>query len=227
MLYDRDCPTVLREFLSYHENIKGQSPKTVSEYYLDLRMFLRFCKLVKHEMPYDTDLETIPIRDVDLDFIKAITLQNIYDFLSFLANDRVKNPDSAYAETGIGASARARKLSAIKSFYKYLTVRTKQLSVNPVQDLEFPKLRKSLPKYLTLEQSKALLSAVAGRNQARDYAILMIFLNLWHPAQRIGRPQPRRCLPGPAAGHRQGQQGALCLPQPGLQGRHRRVPAKA
>ena len=176
MLYDRDCPTVLREFLSYHENIKGQSPKTVSEYYLDLRMFLRFCKLVKHEMPYDTDLETIPIRDVDLDFIKTITLQNIYDFLSFLANDRVKNPDSAYAETGIGASARARKLSAIKSFYKYLTVRTKQLSVNPVQDLEFPKLRKSLPKYLTLAQSKALLSAVAGRNQARDYAILMIFL---------------------------------------------------
>ena len=76
-------------------------------------MFLRFCKLVKHEMPYDTDLETIPIRDVDLDFIKTITLQNIYDFLSFLANDRVKNPDSAYAETGIGASARARKLLSL------------------------------------------------------------------------------------------------------------------
>ena len=37
-----DCPQVLREFLIYHENIKGQSPLTISEYYLDLRMFLRF-----------------------------------------------------------------------------------------------------------------------------------------------------------------------------------------
>ena len=176
MTIDRDCPIILREFLSYHENIKGQSPKTVSEYYLDLRMFLRFMKLVKNEMPYDTDLDTISIKDVDVAFLETISLQNIYDFLSFLANDRVKNPDSHYVEAGIGASARARKLSAIKSFYKYLTVRTKQLTENPVQDLEYPKLRKSLPKYLTLEETKKLLNSVAGHNQTRDYAILMIFL---------------------------------------------------
>ena len=37
-----DCPQILRDFLTYHENIKGQSPKTVSEYFLDLRLFLRF-----------------------------------------------------------------------------------------------------------------------------------------------------------------------------------------
>ena len=37
-----DCPQVLRDFLAYHENIKAQSPRTISEYYLDLRMFLRF-----------------------------------------------------------------------------------------------------------------------------------------------------------------------------------------
>ena len=176
MTIDRDCPIVLREFLSYHENIKGQSPKTISEYYLDLRMFLRFMKLMKQELPYDTDLESISIRDVDISFIKTITLQNIYDFLAFLANDRIKNPDSHYVESGIGASARARKLSAIKSFYKYLTVRTKQLTENPVQDLEYPKLRKSLPKYLTLEETKKLLNSVVGRNQTRDFAILMIFL---------------------------------------------------
>ena len=56
-------------------------------------------------------------------------------------------------------------------------MRTKQLSENPVADLEYPKLRKSLPKYLTLEQSSKLLQAVSGQNQARDYAILMLFLN--------------------------------------------------
>ncbi|MGN0979564.1 MAG: tyrosine recombinase XerC [Candidatus Avoscillospira sp.] len=173
----QDCPQVLRDFLNYHENIKSQSPKTIQEYYLDLRMFLRFMVLIKKEMPYDTRLDEISIKEVDLNFIKTITTSDIFDFLSYLANDRVKYEDSQSAEQGIGSAARARKLSAIKSFYKYLTVRTKQLETNPVKDLEFPKLRKSLPKYLTLEESKRLLEAVKGPNAARDYAILMIFLN--------------------------------------------------
>lgn len=172
-----DCPTILRDFLTYHETIKGQSAKTISEYYLDLRMFLRFIKLMRGEMPLNTQLENIDIRDIDLDFVRTITTSDIFEFLSYLANDRVVNPDSAAPDYGISPSARARKLSAIKSFYKYLTVRTKQLSENPVADLEYPKLRKSLPKYLTLEQSAALLQAVSGPNEKRDYAILMLFLN--------------------------------------------------
>ena len=171
-----DCPQVLREFLTYHDTIKGQSPKTIEEYYLDLRMFLRFMVLVKNEMPYQTPLESISIKHVDLKFLESITVSDIFDFLSYLANDRV-NPEADYAETGIGTAARARKLSAIKSFYKYLTVRTKQLAVNPVQDFEFPKIRKSLPKYLTLEECRRLLEAVKGPNEKRDFAILMIFLN--------------------------------------------------
>ena len=170
------CPQVLREFLSYDETIRGQSPRTISEYYLDLRMFLRFMKLMKLEMPYDTPLDDISIADVDLKFLASITVTDVYDFLSYLANDR-QDPDHPHSDAGIGPAARARKLSAIKAFYKYLTVRTKQLEENPVQDLEFPKLRKSLPKYLTLEESRRLLDSVHGANAKRDLAILMIFLN--------------------------------------------------
>ena len=169
-----DCPQVLREFLTYHETIKGQSQRTISEYYLDLRMFFRFIKLMRNDMPINTPLEDIPIKDINISFIKEITTADIFDFLSYLANDR-ENPETA--ENGITAAARARKLSALKSFYKYLTVRTKQLTENPVADLEYPKLRKSLPKYLTLEQSAALLRSVSGPNEKRDYAILMLFLN--------------------------------------------------
>ena len=167
----------MKEFLIYHENIKGQSSKTISEYYLDLRMFLRFVKLMRYDMPVNSDLNDIPIKDIDIEFVRQITTSDIFDFLSYLANDRNPNPDSPAPDYGISATARARKLSAIKSFYKYLTVRTKQLQENPVQDLEYPKLRKSLPKYLTLEQSAALLKAVSGQNEKRDYAILMLFLN--------------------------------------------------
>ena len=172
-----DCPQVLRDFLTYHETIKGQSQKTISEYYLDLRMFLRFIRLMRSDMPIHTRLDDIPIQDVDLRFIREISTSDIFDFLSYLANDRNPNPDSPASDYGISPTSRARKLSAIKSFYKYLTVRTKQLDENPVADLEYPKLRKSLPKYLTMEQSAALLRSVSGPNEKRDYAILMLFLN--------------------------------------------------
>lgn len=172
-----DCPRILRDFLAYHETIKGQSPRTISEYYLDLRMFLRFIKLMRNDMPIRTRLDEIDITDVDLEFIRQITTSDVFEFLSYLANDRTADPDAAVPEYGIAPAARARKLSALKSFYKYLTVRTKQLTVNPVADIEYPKLRKSLPKYLTMEQSAALLQAVSGPNEKRDYAILMLFLN--------------------------------------------------
>ena len=172
-----DCPQVLRDFLIYHETIKGQSPLTIQEYYLDLRMFLRFMKLMRNDMPIHTVLDDISIHDVDLQLIGSVTTADVFDFLSYLAKDRVRDPDSKAPEYGISPASRARKLSALKSFYKYLTTRTKQLQDNPVADLEYPKLRKSLPKYLTLEQSSALLKAVSGQNQARDYAILMVFLN--------------------------------------------------
>lgn len=163
-----DSPQVLKDFLTYHETIKGQSQRTISEYYLDLRMFLRFIKLMRNDMPIHTNLDDIDISDITVEYIGSITSSDVFDFLSYLANDR---------NDGIESAARARKLSAIKSFYKYLTIRTKQLTENPVADLEYPKLRKSLPKYLTLEQSSRLLQAVSGQNEKRDYAILMLFLN--------------------------------------------------
>lgn len=172
-----DCPQVLRDFLTYHETIKGQSQLTISEYYLDLRMFLRFMKLMRNDMPIKTNLDEINIKDIDINFIGSITSSDVFDFLSYLANERIINADSPAPDYGISPSARARKLSAIKSFFKYLTIRTKQLAENPVAELEYPKLRKSLPKYLTMEQSSALLKAVSGPNEKRDYAILMLFLN--------------------------------------------------
>ena len=172
-----DCPQILRDFLIYHETIKGQSPRTIHEYYLDLRMFLRFVRLMRNNMPIKTILDDIPIKDIDIPFLAAVTTSEVFDFLSYLATDRTHNPDSLAPDYGISPAARARKLSAIKSFYKYLTVRTRILQDNPVADIEYPKIRKSLPKYLTMDQAKALLQAVEGPNQVRDYAILMIFLN--------------------------------------------------
>ena len=105
----KGCPRVLRDFLAYHETIKGQSSRTVAEYYLDLRMFLRFMVMIRSDMPYDTDLNTISIKNVDLEFIKGITLEDVYDFFSYLSDDRIYHPETHHPGQGIENAARARK----------------------------------------------------------------------------------------------------------------------
>ena len=172
-----DAPQVLRDFLVYHETIRGHSKNTVDEYYLDLRTFFRYLKLSRGLVPRTSELEDISIADIDVPFIAKVTLAEIYDFLAFLSRDRVKQPNSAEPEFGLTASSRARKIAAIRSFFKYMTVKAKLLDENPVQDLDSPKLPKTLPRYLTLEESQRLLSAVDGSNKERDYCILCIFLN--------------------------------------------------
>ena len=177
MDYRQDAPKILRDFLIYHETIKGHSKKTVDEYYLDLRTFFRFLKLNRNIVPRSTDIEEIPIYDVDLDFVKKVSLTEVYEYLSYLSRDRIKNQRSRDVEFGISAASRARKIASIKSFYKYLTVKAKLIEVNPVQDLDSPKLPRTLPKYLSLEESRQLLNSIEGKHKIRDYCIICIFLN--------------------------------------------------
>lgn len=172
-----NAPQILRDFLIYHETIRGHSKATVDEYYLDLRTFFRFLKLSRGLVPRTTELDEISIADVDVPFVASVTLAEVYDFLAYLARDRVKQANSPEPEYGLSASSRARKISAIRSFFKYLTMKAKLLDENPVQDLDSPKIPKTLPRYLTLEESQRLLSAVEGKNRERDYCILCIFLN--------------------------------------------------
>ena len=177
MDYRSEAPQVLRDFLVYHETIKGHSKATVNEYFLDLRNFFRFLKIERGLVPRSTELDDISIADVDLNFVGSVTLIEVYDYLAFLARDKVKNENSREPEYGLNAASRARKISTLRSFYKYLTVKTKQLAVDPVADLDTPKINKTLPRYLTLEESERLLLAVDGRNKERDYCILCLFLN--------------------------------------------------
>jgi site-specific recombinase XerD len=46
-----------------------------------------------------------------------------------------------------------------------------------MQDLDSPRLKKSLPRYLDLDESIQLLESVDGTNKERDYCILTLFLN--------------------------------------------------
>jgi len=176
--YRSEAPEILRSFLTYHETIRGHSKKTVDEYYLDLRMFFRYMKIVKGRVPRDFELDSIPIRDIDLAFVKSVTLSDVYDFLSYLARDREVNHEHRPAgkELGLSATARARKIASIRSYYKYL-LKMNLISENPVQDLDSPKVLKPLPRYLSLDESVNLLESVDGNNAERDFCILTLFLN--------------------------------------------------
>lgn len=177
MDYRIEAPEIIKGFLTYHETIKGHSRKTVDEYYLDLRTFFRYLKISRGLVPRNTELDDISIMDVDLDFVKAVTVSETYEYLAYLSRDRVKNQRSRDTEYGTKASTRARKVSTIRSFYKYLTTKAKLLETNPLQDLDVPKIPNTLPRYLTLPEAQSLLASVDGKNKERDYCILCIFLN--------------------------------------------------
>lgn len=175
--YRSEAPEILRDFLSYHETIKAHSRRTVDEYFLDLRNFFRYLKLTRDPSLRERPFSEIDIMDVDLDFVRSVTLTDVYGYMSYLSRERARHQNSSRTDYGLTASSRARKISTIRSFYGYLTNKVHLIEQNPVKDMDTPKLRKNLPKYLTLDESLHLLDTVDGANRERDYAIMTLFLN--------------------------------------------------
>ena len=109
----REIPEILKGFKSYKITIQNRSPKTVEEYLLDLDLFFRYIIASRNKIPFDSEeFETLSIEGIDLDFVKTVSTDEIYEFFNYTVEYRNNK-----------AKARARKLSAIKSFFKYLTNR--------------------------------------------------------------------------------------------------------
>ena len=161
-----DSPQFLKEFLYYMQTIKGLSPRTVEAYYIDLDLFFRYI-MQKRSGTIDNDtLTEINISDFDINTLSTISQTDILDFLYFTMNVR-----------GNSAASRARKLSSLRGFYKYMVQKTHQIEFNPCENIELPQNKKRLPKYLSLEQCMELLSNINSKFASRDYCIVMLFLN--------------------------------------------------
>ncbi len=161
-----DCPKILRDFLFYLQTIKGRSIRTVDGYYIDLRTFFRFINLHNSLVNKDSVFEEIQINNIDIEIIKLITLSDVYEFLHYISSNRSNS-----------AVTRSRKVSSIRAFFNYLTKKANLLEYNPMTELEVPNIKKTLPKYLTLEQCLELLNNVNGDFKERDYCIITLFLN--------------------------------------------------
>ncbi len=161
-----ECPDFLRDFLTYNETIKGKSSRSVEGYYIDLRTFLRYMLLVRGKVPKDTEFKKINISAADTELIKTVTISDLYGFMVYCKEELENN-----------TATRARKTSTLRIFFKYMSVQTHKIEHNPAELLESPKVKQSLPKHLTLENSLELLNSVDGANERRDYCILTLFLN--------------------------------------------------
>lgn len=159
------CP-LLRDFLVYSESIRGRSELTVEQYYLDITLFFKFLKRERGLVDDGVPFEEIGTMDIDAELLQSVVVTDLYTFIVFCKDERSN-----------GAAARARKISSLRSFFKYLCDNLHILESNPSLQLNSPKLRKSLPVHLSLDQSVDLLDSVDGKFKERDYCILTLFLN--------------------------------------------------
>lgn len=167
-------PIIITDYLNYLKSIRGLSSNTIKEYRYDLMLMIRYMIIRKkyygNEENYNEDFENIEINKiVNPKFLEELTLQDFYAFLSFLDNE--KNDSS---------TTRSRKISAIKSFYKYLFSEIEVIDSNISDKLSNPKISQRQPVYLTLNETELLLDTIKNEPNEflrfRDLAIVFTFL---------------------------------------------------
>jgi len=131
------------KYISYLEVERNASPYTVRNYTTDLLGFFQF------------------LRAKEIGSLEEIDKHVMRDYLSHLM------------EQGFVKASIARKLSAIRSFYRYL-LRERIISTSPLATTSSPKLDKRLPSFLTIEEVEKLLEApdLSTPQGQRDRALI-------------------------------------------------------
>ena len=134
---------VFNKYINYLEAERNASPYTVRNYTTDLLHFFQFLKAK------------------GVDSLKEVDKHILRDYLSYVM------------EQGFVKASIARKLSAIRSFYRYLQ-REEIISTNPVATASSPKLDKRLPSFLTIDEVERLLEApdLSKPQGQRDRALM-------------------------------------------------------
>lgn len=164
-------PEPVAEFSQYMLVVKGRSPRTVEQYEIDLMLFFKFLKCKRNGLSTDgEDFDNLTIYEMTFSDAEKVSRNEVLQFLNFAALGRENV-----------ARTRARKLSTLKSFYKYYCGTVMKFGKNPVENVDSPKIPKSLPKHLSADESIDLLSAVnddeESRYRERNFCIITLFLN--------------------------------------------------
>ena len=139
-----DIPDVVIRYLKYLETILNRSPRTVNAYYIDLRGFFRF--LLGFRTRTDTPWNELDVHELDLAFVRAITQEEIYEYLYYLTNECANKP-----------AARARKLAAVKGLFRYLVRKENLLTYDPAEDISPPQHQTGLAQILILRRKSGIV----------------------------------------------------------------------
>jgi len=162
-----EIPKILKDFLVYLTTIKGKSLRTRKEYEYDISLFFRFLKAIEDDVALDK-MDVIPIKDITIDFIREISLEDMYLFLEYCEAQRHNS-----------AATRARKTATLRSFFKYLKGKKRLIEDNPADELETPKIGKKKPIYMNQEEAEMFIAGIKRSNHYyRNYSMIMFFLNL-------------------------------------------------
>lgn len=159
-------PPTVDEYITELMIVKARSKATVEQYIIDLYLFFCFLENKDTTLSSDENRQQYDLSYIDTEYLSKITLRDATEFLLYCSEVRHNNPKS-----------RARKASSIRGYFKYISDKMNYIEKNPMSQLQVATNKKALPKYLTLEQSIALLDSVSGENMERDYCILTLFLN--------------------------------------------------
>ncbi len=126
------------KFLQYLSSVKNSSPHTILNYGKDLSQFLEYLSPPGARPPALTEINHTIIRE----------------FVGHLHDE------------GLEKSSIARKLAALRSFFKYC-VREELLRENPARLVPTPKLPKRIPSVLSAEEMNGFLNQLAADGSAR------------------------------------------------------------
>jgi len=164
-LNSSENPEFLNEYVMHLKVVKMLSQRTIEEYYMDVRLFLKYiCSRKNDDAPVDVD--DIDIRNMSVDDIRNINVSDIYSFIFFTADERSNQERARY-----------RKVSSLRSFFKYMEKTAHVIDSDPCRDLDIRTPKRARPKFLSLDESVKLLNSADSMDSRRDYCILTIFLN--------------------------------------------------
>jgi integrase/recombinase XerC len=127
----------IHKYLEYMHSVKNSSPHTISNYRKDLEQFVAFLS------PPGAELPALP----------KVTHGMIREFVAHLHGH------------GLEKSSIARKLAALRSFFKYC-VREGHIKENPARLVPTPKLPKRIPSVLSAEEMNGFLNHLAESSGA-------------------------------------------------------------
>jgi len=157
MQSNKSCQ-IVEQYLAYLVTIKGRSKNTILEYRLDLLQFFHFIAITRGQ-------EYSDFKFVNIEFIRSISLGDMYEFLAYCQNSLHSSPDT-----------RTRKIVSIRQLWKYLKTKAHLIDNNIAEELETPKQPKRIVRCLTLEEYVRLLIE-SSSSSVRDNCIITIFLN--------------------------------------------------